>query len=584
MRVNAHVDERTLREIYLAAFERVVKESQPTTVMCSYNKINGVYSSENTWLLQDVLRGEWGFEGVVVSDWGAVHRPAVSVAAGLDLEMPGTGGRSVREIVAAVESGELTETAIGRSVDRVLKLARREPVTAANIDIDAHHELARSAAASSIVLLKNDRKALPLHTDSRIAVIGEFARSPRFQGGGSSHVNATRVDAFLDAAQSHGAAIEFAPGFTLDGVGDEKTLLEEAVGVAGRADVAVVFAGLSEAHESEGFDRDSLNLPAAQIELIRAIARQAATTVVVLSHGGVVSLEGWHDDVDAIVDGFLLGQASGSALADIVFGLVNPSGRLAETIPLRLEDTPAFGNFPGEQGNVVYGERALVGYRWFATRDAAVRYPFGHGLSYTTFQTHGFQVETNGPSSATVHLTVENTGDRDGAYVVQIYVDATATGLVQRSARELRAFRKVHVPAGATAEVEIPLDRRAFAYWDVEQHDWVVAPGPYRVILGADALVVDAESTIELEGDTIIRELTLGSTAQEWFEHPIVGGILLDRLDSDLLRAMSDPAALRMLGSLPMQKVINLLGDSVAAIDVQELMAMTTTEGDADER
>ncbi|WP_345802981.1 glycoside hydrolase family 3 C-terminal domain-containing protein [Microbacterium sp. AZCO] len=578
MRVSSEVDERTLREIYFPAFERIVKEAQPATVMCAYNRINGVYASENPWLLKDVLRTEWGFEGAVISDWGAVHRPAVAVAAGLDLEMPGTRGRSIREIVAAVEAGDLDEADVDRSVARVVKLTGLGAEGKVAVDFDAHHALARATAAASIVLLKNEA-TLPLEAQMRIAVIGEFARTARFQGGGSSHVNAVRSEAFLDAATAHSASIEFAAGFTLDGRGDDLDLCGAAVAAASRSEVAVIFAGLAESDESEGYDRTTIELPTAQIALIRAVAAAAPKTVVVLSHGGVVGLEGWHDDVDAILDGFLLGQAGGAAIADVVFGVVNPSGRLAETIPLRIADTPAFGNFPGEQGHVVYGERTLVGYRWYATRGIPVRYPFGHGLSYSTFRTSGFTVTVTGDDTATVRVTVENTGTRDGAHVVQVYVDASALGTVQRSARELRAFRKVHVPAGGAVEVELELDRRAFAYWDVDLHDWAVTPGSYRVILGRDAFAVDAETTIDLVGDRVDRELTMGSTAQEWFEHSIVGPVLLDTLQSDLLRAMAQPEALRMLGSLPWQKIVNLLGDSVSRDDVDTLMAASRGEG-----
>ncbi|GAA5196873.1 glycoside hydrolase family 3 C-terminal domain-containing protein [Microbacterium jejuense] len=570
MRVSAEVDERTLREIYFPAFERVVKETQPATVMCAYNRINGTYASENSWLLTDVLRGEWGFEGVVVSDWGAVHRPAIAVAAGLDLEMPGTRGRSVRELEAALSAGELGADIVDRSVQRVIGLGRWGGREERAADFDAHHALARQVAGESVVLLKNDG-VLPLSPESRIAVIGEFARSPRFQGGGSSHVNATRTDPFLDAVPEIARAVEFAPGFALDGSGSE-ALFEDAVRLAATSEVSVVFAGLAEADESEGYDRTTIELPAEQVQLIRAVAAAAPRTVVVLSHGGVVGLEGWHDDVDAILDGFLLGQAGGAALADVLFGIVNPSGRLAETIPFRIEDTPAFGNFPGEQGHVVYGERTLVGYRWYATRGIPVRYPFGHGLSYTTFRTSGFSIEVTGGDTAVVRVSVENTGDCDGAHVVQVYVDASGLGVVQRSTRELRAFTKVRVPAKASVEVELELDRRAFAYWDVQIGDWVVTPGDYRVIVGDNAVEVAAEGTIALRGDEVIRELTLGSTAQEWFDHAIVGPILLDTLQSDLLRAMAQPDALRLLGTLPMQKIVNLLGESVSATDVEALM------------
>ncbi|MGW5517533.1 glycoside hydrolase family 3 C-terminal domain-containing protein [Nocardia africana] len=580
MRVSVEIDERTLREIYLTAFERVVTWAQPATVMCAYNRINGVYCSENRRLLTDVLRGEWGFGGAVVSDWGAVHDPAAAVRAGLDLEMPATGGRSARDLVQAVEAGRLDEGDLDRSVERVLGLAEYGADEYVAVNHDQHHKLARKAAAASIVLLKNEKEALPLTADLRVAVIGEFARTPRFQGGGSSHVTATRVDSFLDAAAGITARVAgFAPGFSLEGAGDDVALREEAVELARAGDVALIFAGLGEVEESEGFDRETIDLPAAQVELIRAVSAVAPKTVVVLSHGGVVSLEGWHDEVDAIVDGFLLGQAGGSAVADVVYGVVNPCGKLAETIPLRIEDTPTFGNFPGEQGHVVYGERLLVGYRFYCTKGIPVRYPFGHGLSYTRFRVRDFEVTATGDAEARVRLIVDNVGDRDGAHVVQIYVDATGRGEVQRPARELRAFRKIHVPAGGSAQVELTLDRRAFAYWDVELSGWVVTPGEYRVIVGRDAVTAESEAAVSLVGDRIVRELTLGSTLQEWVDHPIVGPILGDTLQSDLLAACMQPRTLRMIGSLPMQKVVNTLGDNVPEGAVDSLMAMTRARG-----
>jgi beta-glucosidase len=422
MRISADVDPRTLREIYLSAFERVVTEAAPATVMCSYNRVNGVYAAENRWLLTDVLREQWGFAGAVVSDWGAVHDPAASLRAGLDLQMPGTGGVSAQRIADAVRAGELDEEDLDRAVGRVLALTGLAAQEAEAFDADDHHALARDVAAECAVLLKNDGPVLPLASGSRIAVVGEFARTPRFQGGGSSHVNATRVDAPLDALRLAGGAldchVDFAPGFTLDGTGgDDAALCAAAVESARGADVAVVFAGLAETDESEGFDRTTLELPVAQRRVIRAVAAAAPRTVVVLANGGVVSVEGWHDDVDAILEAFLLGQAGGSALADVLFGAVSPSGRLAETIPVRLADTASYVNFPGEQGHVRYGEGVMVGYRWHETVGVPARYPFGHGLSYTTFAEADLRVQITGDDTARVSVTVTNTGDRAGSDV-----------------------------------------------------------------------------------------------------------------------------------------------------------------------
>lgn len=574
MRINAIVDERTLREIYLPAFERIVREAQPATVMSAYNKINGVFSSQNKWLLTEVLRNEWGFQGAVVSDWGAVRDPAAAVQAGLDLQMPSTNGRSALALMQAVESGELEENVIDRAFDRVRRLSCQGGAADNEIDFDAQHEVARRAAGECAVLLRNEG-ALPLNREQRIAVIGEFARTPRFQGGGSSHVNAIRIDSPLDSITTFAQeGVVFEPGFTLDGSSNEG-LMESALNAARECDVAIVFAGLSELEESEGFDREYLDLPAPQIDVIRAVCRTAPQTVVVLSHGGVVSLEGWHDETDAILDGLLLGQGGGSAIADILYGAINPSGKLAETIPARLEDTPAFYNFPGEQGHVLYGERLMVGYRGHTTLGTKVRYPFGHGLSYTTFRARDFRVAVTGKDQVSVGLVVENVGDSDGAHVVQIYVDATALGTVHRPSRELRAFAKVHIPAGTSVNVELTLGRREFSYWDIQLGRWVVTPGSYHVLLGRDSNNIEDQVTIDLEGDHIIRELTLESTVEEWMSHPIVGDALLVELKHDMLTTLADPQMLRVLGSLPMQKIVNLLSGSLPDGAVESLMART---------
>ncbi|OLZ49914.1 glycoside hydrolase family 3 C-terminal domain-containing protein [Amycolatopsis keratiniphila] len=547
MRVSVEVDERTLREIYFPAFERVVTEAHPATVMCSYNRVNGVHASQNRRLLTDVLRDEWGFEGAVVSDWGAVNDRVAALAAGLDLEMPGTGGSGDAEIVAAVRSGELDEAVVDTSVRRVLTLTGRVMPAGGDVDFDEQHRIAKEVAADCAVLLKNDRDTLPLATRSAVAVIGEFAVHPRFQGGGSSHVNPTRVDTPLDAIRALGESVTYASG-----------LAGNAVEIAREADVAVVFTGLSEKDESEGFDRDTIELPAAQVELVKAVAAASRRTVVVLSHGGVVSLEGWHDDVDAILDGCLLGQAGGSALADLLFGVTNPSGRLAESIPVRLQDNPSYLNFPGESGRVRYGEGVMVGYRYYETAEVAVRYPFGHGLSYTTFETTGLTVTVTGDDSATVAVDVTNTGTRAGKHVVQVYV-ATGAAPVRRPARELRAFAKISLEPGETRRVELALDRRAFAWYDIELSRWVVSPGDYTVQVGQSVARIVAEAPVRLAGDVIIPALSIDSTVQEWFGHPIVGPELGRLLAGQGDRTESSADWLRMVASMPMRQFTKLM-------------------------
>lgn len=583
MRISADVDERTLREIYLPAFERVVTEAAPATIMCSYNKINGVYASHNKWLLSDVLRDEWGFKGAVVSDWGAVSDRVAGVAAGMDLEMPGSGGSTDAQIVAAVTDGTLDEALVDAAVSRVLNLTELPHDEGEDFDVDAHHDLARRLAADSIVLLKNDQGILPLKLGQRVTVIGAFADTPRYQGGGSSHINPTRLDSALqaitDMATGTGCTITYAPGFSLDATETSSTLHLEAVEAARTADVALVFAGLMDSEESEGFDRETMELSQSQQKLIRDVAATGTRTVVVLSNGGAVTLEGWHDDVDAILEGWLLGQAGGSAIADVLFGAVNPSGHLAETIPLQLEDNPSWMNFPGEQGHVRYGEGVLVGYRYYQSGHIPVRYPFGHGLSYTTFQTDALEVEVTGEDTAVARVTVTNTGSVRGKHVIQLYV-STETGPVRRPARELRAFTKVELTPGETKTIELALDRRAFAYWDIELGRWVVPGGAYSVLIGQDVSHVVAERQVTLTGDIIIRELTMQSTVGDWFAHDVVGPALMQGLTAGMTeeqaaQAAANPHGLKMVESMPMHQFLALTNGAFPLEMLEQLMELS---------
>ncbi|WP_350351710.1 glycoside hydrolase family 3 C-terminal domain-containing protein [Microbacterium sp. A8/3-1] len=592
MVISSDVDERTLREIYLAPFQHVVKNATPATVMCSYNKVNGVYASESRWLLNDVLRGDWGYEGVVVSDWGAVHDRVAALAAGLDLAMPGPGDRQTQAVLAAVEDGSIGLDQVDAAASRVTALSREysnEPVEP--FDVEQHHAIARELAADCAVLLKNDEGALPLSADSRLLVIGEFAESPRYQGGGSSHVNATQVDVPLEHIRAHASErnceVRFERGFDTKR-DDELQLRATAVAAAAEVDVdvAIVFAGNPDSEESEGYDRTRLELPSDQIALIREVAAAAPRTVVVLSNGGVVTLEGWHDEVDAVLEGFLRGQGGGAALADILFGVVNPSGHLAETIPLRLQDTPSYSTFPGEQGHVRYGEGVMVGYRHYETVDAAVRYPFGHGLSYTAFETRELVTVTTGPDTASVQVTVSNVGERRGKHVVQVYV-GTEAGPVRRPVRTLGGFAKIDLDAGQTKVVSIDLDRSAFAYWDIERDGWVVASGVYEIQIGADASTVVARQHIDLRGDDLLPALSLQSSVGEWLSHPVAGpalGPLLsallqqasDREDGSSAVAAQVAEAPVMPDVVRLMPMIQLVGVSGGAIDPNKLMALAT--------
>lgn len=569
MRASSDVDVRTLREIYLRTFEIVVRQARPWTVMCSYNRVNGVYASENTWLLTTVLRHEWGFDGVVVSDWGAVSDRVAAVAAGLDLEMPTTGGSSDAEVVRAVRAGELDAAAVARAAARVADLTRRVTqtlTTARSFDIDAHHELAREAATRAIVLLKNDGDLLPL-APSTLAVIGGFAREPRYQGGGSSHVNPTRVDIPLDEirrlAGDH--PVSYSPG----------TDVAAAAAAAESAETAIVFLGLTAEAESEGYDREHIDLPAEQLDLLRAVVEVQPRTVVVLAHGGVVRLDAVADLAPAIVDGALLGQAGGGALADVLFGVANPSGRLAETVPLRLQDSPAYLNFPSESGHTVYGERMFVGYRWYDTRELPVAFPFGHGLSYTRFTYSDLELEATGDGVA-VRVTVTNSGDRPGRDVVQAYAGLPGSR-VGRPVRWLAGFALVTLEPGRRQTVEITIDRTDLAYWSTDAARWVVEPGGYEVSVGASSRDIRLTATVTVAGDEPTRPFTRESTLGELLADPTAAQTILTVLGSASPFGVADSGLgsdlLRMLESVPIGRMVGFSAGKVTREQLDELLA-----------
>ncbi|WKG05737.1 glycoside hydrolase family 3 C-terminal domain-containing protein [Mycolicibacterium sp. HK-90] len=569
MRASSDVDERTLREIYLRAFERVIREAAPWTVMCSYNRINGVFSAENTWLLTTVLRDEWGFDGVVVSDWGAVADRVAAVTAGLDLEMPSTGGVSDCEVVAAVQNGALAADAVARAAGRVAGLTGKVTQshdTPTSFDIDDHHALARQAARQSIVLLKNDDELLPL-APAPLAVIGGFAQEPRYQGGGSSHVNPTRLDVPLDEirrlAGDH--PVSHCPG----------TDITAAVTSAKAAEAAIVFLGLTAEEESEGYDRTHIDLPAAQIDLLRAVVEVQPRTVVVLSHGGVVRLDAVAGLAPAIVDGALLGQAGGGALADVLFGIVNPSGRLAETVPLRLQDSPAYLNFPPEVGHTVYGERMFVGYRWYDARDMPVAFPFGHGLSYTTFGYTDLEV-TATADGVSVRLTVTNTGSRAGREVVQVYAGLPGSA-VGRPTRWLTGFGGVTLEPDERRTIDITVRRADLAYWSPDAGRWVVEAGEYLMSVGASSRDLRLSASVTLDGDEPTRPFTRESTLGELLADPVAAQTILSVLGSASPFGSVDSALganlMRMLESVPIGRMAGFSGGKVTRQQLDELLA-----------
>jgi len=583
MVISSDVDDRTLREVYLAPFERVITESKPATVMCSYNKINGIHAAENRWLLNDVLREEWGFEGAVVSDWGAIRTRPAALAAGLDLGMPGPGEFATAAVIGAVEAGEIDEATVDDAAARVLALAAYSNSDRSTADWDAHHDLARRLAVECAVLLKNENNTLPINQGASILVVGEFAKEPRYQGGGSSHVNATRVDIPLDEmrilAEECDVQVAFAQGFQTDSAENE-TLRAHAVAAARLADTVIVFAGNPESEESEGFDRSRLELPESQTELINALAEVARRVVVVLANGGVVTLEGWHDRVDAILEGFLLGQGGGKAIADILFGAENPSGHLAETIPVRLEDTPAWLTFPGEQGHVRYGEGVMVGHRYFVTADRPVRYPFGHGLSYTTFSTDSLAVDVTAHDSLEATVTVTNTGSRAGAHVVQVYL-STGVGPVIRPRRILAGFDKIHLEPGQSKHVVVELDRRVLGYWDIDRKQLIVSPGLYTVQVAESASTVLLEQTVEVDGDFLPVTLTLQSETGSWLDDPVAGPQLRARMQAVIGSSGEEPVdgsdGTAMMRGMPMNQILSILGGAIDGDWLLSLVAQPET-------
>ncbi len=531
MSSSSNADERTLREIYFPAFEISVRKAQPWTVMCSYNRINGVYASENPWLLTDVLRGEWGFKGYVMSDWGAVSDRVAGVAAGLDLEMPSSGGINDRKIVAAVQSGELDEKIVDQACERILEINYRyldnaRPETP--WDQEADHQLSARIAEECMVLLKNDG-ILPLNKTDEVAFIGEFAAKPRFQGGGSSHINAFRTTSAVEAAQ--GLPVTYVQGYSAarDMATDE--MIAEAVQAAKAAKVAVVFAGLPDAYESEGYDRAHMAMPACQNRLIEAVAGANPNTVVVLHNGSPVEMP-WLGKVKAVLEAYLGGQAVGIATVRLLYGDANPCGHLAETFPVKLSDNPSYLYYGGEGDEADYREGVFVGYRYYDKKEMPVLFPFGFGLSYTTFACSNLRLsgaKITDQETLTATVTVTNTGSRAGKTVVQLYVgDREST--VLRPIRELKGFEKVELQPGESRDVTFTLDKRAFAYWNAAIHDWHVETGAFTIEVG------QSSRDIEVSG-----EVTVEST------------VALPRhytADSIFMDVMADPKAKEALGPM----------------------------------
>lgn len=594
MSSSSNVDERTLREIYFPGFETSVKKAQPWTVMCSYNRLNGTYASEHPWLLTEVLRDEWGFEGYVVSDWGAVSNRVAGVKAGLDLEMPASGGVNDRKVMQAVLTGRLEEKYVDQACERILRinykyLENAKPDTP--WDKEADHQLSAKIAADCMVLLKNEDSLLPLSKEDSVAFIGEFAAKPRFQGGGSSHINCFKTTSALEAAE--GLNITYAQGYSV--ARDEATdeMIAEAVAAAKNAKVAVVFAGLPDAYESEGYDRTHMRMPACQNALIEAVAQANPNTVVVLHNGSPVEMP-WIGKVKAVLEAYLGGQAVGLATVRVLWGDVNPSGHLPETFPKKLSDNPSYLFYGGEKNEADYREGIFVGYRYYDRKEMDVLFPFGHGLSYTTFDYSDLWLSSGDitdQDTLIATVTVRNTGDRAGKTVVQLYVrDEESTPL--RPVRELKGFEKVELQPGQTKQVTFTLDKRAFAYWNQEIHDWHVETGTFLIEIGQSSRdirlteSVMVHSTVALPRkytmDTIVMDILDDPEATEVLKPIIeaIGGTLGPQQDTTeaAKEAITDEMTMAMLKYMPLRGALSFGGGNLELTGIRGLLGMPEEE------
>ncbi|MBF6626330.1 glycoside hydrolase family 3 C-terminal domain-containing protein [Aerococcaceae bacterium zg-BR9] len=572
MTSNSIIDERTLREIYLASFEGTIKQAKPWSIMNSYNKLNGTYLCENKEMLTDVLRDEWEFNGFVVTDWGAMNERVRALVAGCELEMPGGNLDNDKEIVAAVQSGELDEAVLNQAVERLLNIIykfmdnRNESVI---FDLDADHEIARRLAEESIVLLKNDEGILPLKESQAVAYIGQYAKSPRYQGGGSSHINSHKVESALSVA---GPNVTFAQGF--DDCTEEinHDLQLEAVRLARESDVAVLFVGLPDNFESEGYDRKHLKMPANQVALIEAVAAVQKNIVVVLHNGSAIEMP-WIEKVKGVVEVYLGGQAVGGATANILYGKVNPSGRLAESFPLRLEDTPTYLTFGGEKDKSIYTEGVFVGYRYYSSKNQAVLFPFGYGLSYTSFAYNNIQVDKNvltDRDTLSISVDVTNIGDVAGKEVIQLYMSPKGSQLIRPNI-ELKAFDKIELQPNETRTVMFELDKRAFAYWDTEIHGWFVEELDYELSFGRSATeMIDSVIVHVSSMQTFPKNYNLNSTMGDIMADPkgkaimeqVMGGVMSDSEVEKMNKAddvVNEEMMAAMMEGMPLRQLLSFV-------------------------
>ncbi|MDD6143665.1 MAG: glycoside hydrolase family 3 C-terminal domain-containing protein [bacterium] len=584
------VDERTLREIYYPAFESAVKDGKAWTVMCSYNRLNGEYASQHRGLLTDLLRGEWGFDGYVVSDWGAVSDRVKGVHAGLDLEMPASGGTNDQRVVEAVRAGELDEKDVDLAVERILTVHKRywdnaKPDTP--WDMEAQHELARQLAAECMVLLKNEDGVLPIAQDETVAVIGRFAKVPRYQGGGSSHINSFKVESLLDALEGN-EKITYAQGYDIVTEEPDEALIAEAVEAAKKADKAVIVAGLPDSFESEGYDRTHMRMPACQVALIERVAAVNPNTIVVLYNGSPVEMP-WIGCVKAVVEGYLGGQAVGGATKLVLWGDVNPCGRLPESFPIKLEHNPSYLTYGGEGDTAIYSEGVFVGYRYYDRKCMDVLFPFGYGLSYTSYEYSNLTVSADSiRDTDTLNVTVDvtNTGKLPGKEVMQLYVGDCESS-VFRPVRELKGFEKVALQPGETKTVSFTLGKRAFAYWNAALHDWHVESGAFTIEIGRSSRDIALSKTINVESTVEVpAHFTVNSIFADFMKSPKAMAVLAPIVeemahgmgmggDSETAQsAISSEMVEAMVRYMPLRSVASFSGGKLGYKELSALVDM----------
>ena len=582
MTCSANMNERTFFEIYAAAFEGAVKDAKPYTIMCSYNRINNVYSSENKFLLTDVLREKWGFEGLVMSDWGAVNDRPEGIRAGLDLEMPSSHGVNDAKIVESVKNGTLDEALVDKAARNVLELVNKtEHISAGNEtwDKENQHQLARKIASECAVLLKNDGSLLPLDSSKKIAFIGDFAQAPRYQGGGSSHINSFKVTSAIDAVKEF-CEVEFAKGYDSSTDKVDEELIAEAVECAERNEIVIIFAGLTDIYESEGYDRKHMRMPDNQLVLIDRICELCNNVAVVLHNGSPVEMP-FESKVKSILEMYLGGQAVGGATCDILFGKVNPSGKLAETFPVKLSDNPSYLSFPGEQDDVQYREGIFVGYRYYDHKELKPLFPFGHGLSYTTFEYSDLKLSSsaiNADDELTISVVVKNTGKVDGKEVIQLYVSDKESSVI-RPVRELKDFEKVSLKAGESKKVMFKLNRRAFAFYSEAAHDWIVEEGDFIISVGSSSRDIRLSDEVFVSSDDIIPvKFTVNSPFGDIEANPHskkIFGNLFEEIRRGMKQAqpeesMGAATALMtdaMLREMPIRAILSFSGEEMMTYD-----------------